>query len=62
MVVVLSYGSSGEEEVKGWSRGLAVVWRAFFFRGKIFLGCADRGFGKTFEPLSVLPCGVATTY
>lgn len=49
-------------EVKGWSRGLAIVLRAFFFRGKIFLGFADRGFGKTFEPLSLLPCGVVTTH
>lgn len=62
VVVVLSCGSSGEEEVKGWSRGLADVLRAFFFRGKIFLGFADRGFGKTFEPLSLLPCGVVTTH
>lgn len=62
VVVVLSCGSSGEEGVKGWSRGLAVVLRGFFFRGKTFLGFADRGFGKTLEALSVLPCGVVTTH
>ena len=52
---MLGCGNSREaEKVAGWSRDLAVVLRAFAFRGADFWAIADRGFGDSLGPISVL--------
>lgn len=49
------------EEVKGWSRGPAAVWRVSSSERRSFWAFADRGFGTSSEPIAVFPGAVGIT-